>query len=195
MRNSNPSFYDWARANDDPDSDSYLKEVSLREMTKKAASLEEKIMVYVRTLPGSKKVNLLADISKIDAPLEKWKAIINDPNSDSALKRVTTRKIKEAIPIQKKIRQNKRGWWGELRNLIIKLFWRNTFEEYLNIFENSAVGSKHRKCALWGMRWTTITCDPLITYKGWQEVYGKAEAGSKIEAIAFSWMEKLGKKQ
>ncbi len=195
-RGSEATFEDWMRVRDDPESDPILKKVALHEMSKRAVSLEEKIRVYIRSVSVSKKAKLLKDISKIDATFEKWDAIINDPNSDYALRKVAIYKMEEVtlVSFRKKLRQKKRGWWGKLRNLIhiiyIKLFSRHrpTFEEWEDIYYGAPPGSKLRKDAVIGMTKTAIT------YKQWQEVYGKTEAGSKIEKTAFRWMEKLGKK-
>lgn len=189
MRNSNATFDGWARVNDDPDSDSCLKKVSLNEMTKKAVSLEEKICVYIRTVPGSKKAKLLTEISKIDATFEKWDAIINDPNSDSALRKVAIYKMEEVtlVSFRKKLRQKKRGWWGELRNIIhIKLCsrHRHTFKEWEDIYNGAPLGSEPRKNAVIGMARTAITNEQ------WKTVYGKTEAGSKTEKTAVRMMGK-----
>jgi hypothetical protein len=112
LRGLEASFEDWMRVHDDPESDPYLQKVSLCEMFKRAVSLEEKICVYIRSVSVSKKAKLLKDISKIDATFEKWDAIINDPNSDSALRKVAIHKMEEVnlVSIRKKLRQKKRGW-------------------------------------------------------------------------------------
>jgi len=71
-----------------------------------------------------------------------------------------------------------------LRNLINKLFRRKTFDEYLNNYKDSPIGSQARRKALNGMRWTANTNDQ------WSNLWGKSEAGSEIEKIADHMMGK-----
>jgi len=95
LRGSDATFDDWMRVHDDPESDPNLKKVSLFEMSKRAIAPSEWKCVYVRSTPGSKRGKVISNMLKIDATFEEWDAIYNDPNSDSALRKVTIYKMEE----------------------------------------------------------------------------------------------------